>query len=508
MKYLILFLILVFSFNCFAQNSNETSISLLTQEQMHEDFSYLLKIIEEVNPEIEPLSKLTDFDIIQNIKKYEKIIDTLHSNADFINKVIIPSLILCRNLHIDLIYPDYANSMLNVLKDYDPKLAEKSLKYIDNNAFIISKSMFRLANYPKNYYLFRGFAYIDGNYYTRYPFKYQKKKYVIGQKIKSINGLTPDSIISKYSIYELNSLKWDIEKQKFYSGCFFAVDSLRNIPLVLNIETPEGKEIIVNTSDQSLKCKYFQIIINKNKVKYFHKNKILYVRLASMNYKTNKIPRKIIKKARNKNTEKVIIDIRSNDGGTDLCWMNVLKTIIDKPMNTKNIMVAKNNSIVRDCLNDSTGKVLEVPFLSDKEYFSLYHDADTLTPSENNIHYKGQIYVIQDAGIYSSAMAFADYAYHCDRFVTVGVPIGYIGGVGATPFMFMLPYSKLIFQMIMTLSITNAQKREDLFLPVKVPVKLNIKDYYYAVTFWKGQRLSKHFLRKEDPYFKAIINAN
>ena len=82
------------------------------------------------------------------------------------------------------------------------------------------------------------------------------------------------------------------------------------------------------------------------------------------------------------------------------------------------------------------------------------------------------------------------------------------GGVGATPFMFMLPFSKLIFQMIMTLSITNAQKREDLFLPVKVPVKLNIKDYYYAVTFWKGQRLSKHFLRKEDPYFKAIINAN
>lgn len=505
--YLFIFFILIVNIDCFSQKINDT-LPLLTKTQMHEDLNYLLKIISEVNPEIEPLSKVTGFDIIQNIKKYNESIDTLHSNAIFINKIIIPSLVLCRNLHINLTSPDYAKLILKMMNDYDTKLIIKPLKYIDTTSFAISKAMLSLADYPKNNYLFRGFAYIDGNYYTRYPFKYQKKKFEIGQKIKSINGLQPDSIISKYSIYELNYLKWDIEKKKFYSGTFYAVDSLRNIPLVLKMENPEGKEMIVNTSDKSLKCNYFQLILNKNKVKYFHKDKILYVRLASMIYKSNKLPRKIIKKARNKNTEKVIIDIRSNQGGTDLCWMNVLKAIIDKPMKTKNIMIAKNNPMVRDCLNDSTGKVIKTPFLADNEYFSIFHDADTLTPSENSINYKGKIYVIQDAGIYSSAMAFADYAYHSDRFVTVGVPSGYIGGVGATPLMFMLPNSKLIIQMIPTLSITDAKKCEDLFLPVKIPVKLNIKDHYYGVTFWKGQVLSKHFLKKGDPYFKAIINSN
>jgi hypothetical protein len=473
---------------------------------MYSDFDYLFTIINDVDPEIEPISLVSGLDIKQTLKNYRYRIDTISSNGSFINNVIIPSLNICNNKHIDLKDINSTKWYLTMLGNFDKSFLKKTLKYIDTTSFSISNAMYKLVNYRYQTIYFRGLVYIDGKYFTRFPFSYKNKRFDIRQEILSVNGLYPDTIINRFSVFEVNNVRWDKERKKYYSPYFYCSDSLIE-PLVFKMKDKNGEEYNIDVSDKSLKWRYFQVMSNIGKVRYFRKYKVLYIRMPIMISDTCKYPELIQKTARNRKINKVVIDIRRNQGGTDLCWMSAIRAIIDTVTITNNILIAKNNEIVRDYLNDTSESKLTLPYLPGNNYFRIYHDADTLYPYGNSIKYRGHIFVLQDENIYSSAMAFSDYAYHSERFITVGTPTGFIGGEGNI-LLFMLPHSKLIFQMVPILSVTGAKKCEDLYIDVELPVKKDFEQYYNAVKYFKGQRLSKRYLLKEDQYFKAILNYN
>ncbi|HAT4092702.1 TPA: S41 family peptidase [Clostridium perfringens] len=162
-----------------------------------------------------------------------------------------------------------------------------------------------------------------------------------------------------------------------------------------------------------------------------------------------------------KEYQALIIDIRGNGGGDSYYWISYLvPKLIDKVYENTNYSFWKDGEIINNYLKKSkvkystgfgevkdldTTKLVSLP-VEVKEDFKYYSkNTMEISPSEDSIKFKGNIYMLVDKLVYSSSEAFASFAKQTGFATLIGERTGG-DGIGSDPLLHMLPNSGYVFR--------------------------------------------------------------
>lgn len=150
--------------------------------------------------------------------------------------------------------------------------------------------------------------------------------------------------------------------------------------------------------------------------------------------------------------DNLIIDIQGNTGGDTRYWQkNIVPHLIDSTVEYSSYMAYRNNQEFRDFAGNAEGfsvDSVDLENLPEELYngeYLLTKSDNEITPHKKTIAYKGQIYLLADANVYSSSEAFANFCKSSGFATVVGETTGG-DGIGADPFLFTLPTSGIVIR--------------------------------------------------------------
>ena len=154
-----------------------------------------------------------------------------------------------------------------------------------------------------------------------------------------------------------------------------------------------------------------------------------------------------------KNYDALILDIRGNKGGINKYWESIVSKIIDKDITINGYRFFKSdNNLIKGFTYSEKIKLNDINTLNiniDKkiyEKFNSYENTSYTIKSENNLNFKGKIYLIIDKDIYSSSDFFAMFCKNTKFATLIGEETSGDGGV-LDPVLFKLPNSDLVIRM-------------------------------------------------------------
>ncbi|MDR2685133.1 MAG: S41 family peptidase [Prevotellaceae bacterium] len=485
--FIMLFLLSFVNF-CFAQSTN------LSKQQMQQDISFLANAIKEIDPNLLVRQAVTGTNLYQEL---DSLVNLSNDISSFDNFYMLANKLL-----------QLTQDQHHQFVDYYPFEINEKNPYITTKNIDFSKNIFQ--QYEEFLPCCGGFfsiKYIDGNYFNienLYTETDTAEKNVLmpaGAKLLKINDIPIDKYVNDFLRPVDNTVRWDMKRKKYYTLSihhpFYSLK--RTMEAFITYEMDNKTETVEykNTS-----------VVGYNpmgdfSVQYFETDKILYIRIPSMDYEKINFLTTEIQKYKSQKINKVIIDIRYNGGGTDEVWSSVLSAIIKKTLKIKSNVYLKNTPIVRDYItNICNEKITKTLKINEIEYIDVdTTNFDIIKPSENSLNYNGKIYVLVNEKIFSSSLAFVSVCKQVKNFVTVGVSTGYICGRSTTPFFLSLPNSKLIFELVPCIDMTNKKKSIDYYdMQAEIPVCITVDDYIKEVNNSK-QLYTKDFLYNHDPVF-------
>ncbi len=167
-----------------------------------------------------------------------------------------------------------------------------------------------------------------------------------------------------------------------------------------------------------------------------------------------------------KNHQALILDIRGNSGGDDAYWQSVVSQLITEDMKRTGYMLFRNDNEVMKKYSNKRGITLqpisELPKeLLEKapkevlEDFSEFSTMSSLIPATNTSQFKGNIYLLVDEKVYSSAESFSIFCQESDFATIIGTTTAG-GGGGIDPVLFELENSGLLVRMSSDMYLTDS----------------------------------------------------
>ena len=508
--------------------SSQTSNNSLSKEEMYSDFDFFLNLINQSNPHLPIYKGLMHYDVIKEMKKNRKLIKSTHNIGEFYSLLRNTITLLPENhsrflTHKDVlsennvykpVYPNYFDST-TIINYKKVKNAASDFATKDENLQLESKR----CNIE--------FCYIDGKFFTLQTIKITSLESNITQTIPAmcqlikINGMSVKEFlrknISSYT-FTFNVNRFDIKHNLKYNDELLMNNVLFNKAIYISlldsnknefkikIETIDHKNSRIYGNDYKISC---QKILKKpeNKVLYF--DSILYIRMIAM--KDSTFFKREIPIYRGKPIKKVVIDVRNNGGGSDNVWHSTLGLIIDTTFCRHQTMAITNSNTLEKFINTS---VENLELYHDKLLNKDYRLIDTenhcfqILPAKNSLNYTGKIYVLHNRYSFSAAMSLVAFALGNSRVVAVGENNGFLGGYGASPFLFQLPFSKFIFVMHSTIHLpVKPKKLEDYFWnKTEIEVKSTplFESLMYKSRFF--DLFSEDFLLNNDIYFRKVLD--
>ncbi|WP_346962518.1 S41 family peptidase [Clostridium sp.] len=165
------------------------------------------------------------------------------------------------------------------------------------------------------------------------------------------------------------------------------------------------------------------------------------------------------------NYEAIVIDIRGNSGGSDEYWTEVISRIIPKSYNTSGYILFRDSDIINDYIKSrdiNTEDIGDLPkeivsngsdeIMSDFKYFIKNN---RIIETKDSINFKGNIYLLVDSVVYSSAESFSIFCKESGIATVIGETTGGDGG-GYDPVLFKLKNSGLIVRIAGDMYLTDA----------------------------------------------------
>jgi len=513
MKSCFLVLFLVASLCLSAQ---ETSKIELSTEEKREDFEMFLSIMKSVNPQLTLRKKITGFDLIEYIEKQRQAVDTV-CTEEFI-LMLVDALRRCNDPHNTYITND---SMLDI---FDNDTA-KATKY-ENLMTAVDEYLTTVMKKEDRERMPLCLFYSGGEYYSIGKLAVADRLSGIvadsipqGAKVISVGGEPIDSVLQRSWKLNFTNFSWDKVRHRPYWAVttgeeVWGIHDDGAVDIVYEYKGEIRKFIYKLTDGQETRLAggaYFFNDWSVGYVDYFPESKLLYIRLPQMANKDFYL-KEIIAKGRGKSIGKVVIDIRNNPGGDDGVWMGILETLIAKPLDIRARVGYKNTELAIKRLKLTNGKreAVKVPLLDNEEYGTLLW-GEVLQPSDSSLNFTGNIYVLQNRLIFSSAGSLSNVAKMHKNIISVGETTGNLLGFGFAPLTFVLPNSCFVFQIEPVLDLSNAKTLYDYFHDnVEIPVEISVEQVVKNFNNYNPDRVdkyiySKDFLYNHDPVFRKVL---
>lgn len=493
------------------------SLPTLTQNQMLEDHDSLVTLIKQTSPVVFFNKEVRRIDFDKYAKKNRKKISKKTTTAEFLF-LIEKTLNAAQDGHTNRLGPALLDHMKKYgipssgVKFIDSTEAQNSYKY---DAFL-RKKLYTKVELP--------IIYTSGEYYTLVPFNHKNKNYPEKMKLLSCNGKEIHKFVN--SLIDIASpLRWDKTRNRNYKENFYKYAEIyKNNKITLVFETLEGKKLSIKISKNEevtyLKDKKWKYTYNDAKedtvtTHFFEKQGIFYAKLPHMQvHLGDSINNRFNKVHKNQKINAVVLDIRGNGGGFDAAYSNALKSICKDTLKQNMILGINWSHYTRkyyEFNRDSINKIpifsfkTTVPTLQKPEMFYIHMTNEFITPENQQKIFNGKIYILQDRYIYSAASNLSILAQSSDQLVSIGETPDLLGGMQRSPFVLMLPNSKVIFRVEPQLDFTNNKTVEDTFKnTVEYPVSYTIEELRFRTTT-NESIVSKTFLLNQDAMFKKVL---
>lgn len=492
-KLLQVLLILCVAFNLNGQDLN------FSKSQMLEDFDETVLYINTfaVHKDLNAVRLGIDYD--KEFYNLRNQINEQTSICEFKN-IVEKALQLVQDLHCSFMPFDY----FNAYGQYQKKFNFGNSQNYDRIKFFEENCKGRTIN------LRLPLLYENGDYLVYTDFIYKNHSIKRGTKVTFYNDVQIDSFIAN-NYDKVWPVLWDQIKEKPYNRSFYGVGKDE---FSLTFNNGQSKKIDFNLKDSITLVKQPQREIfynsqSKAQAFYFEDHNILYIGMPHMDVEQGK---SIIAKvdsiySQNGAFNKIIIDIRGNPGGNDMCWRNVLSHLIIDDISFHIDLRYKYEPSVIDYYNKGkkNTKFEKVPLLNNTKYWIESNKKFTLKSDEKSIKHSGNIYVLQDKYIFSSAGNFSNFCLNSDKLISVGTTTNLVGGLQTEPLFFKLNNSELIFRIEPMLDFSNVNSIQEFsHNNVEVNIPTTIDDYYLRTTY-KGNLYSNSFLSQHDKLVKHVL---
>ncbi|WP_273702614.1 S41 family peptidase [Thermoanaerobacter sp. A7A] len=418
----------------------------LTTEQKLEDFEYLYNALQKNYPFFEVGKRKTGVDWLSCKEEFEKRIRETKNNIEFYNE-IKRMVTLLQVAHARLVSPELFEMFKKAL---DMPITDGKMKELDpfQNPIIIKDYEYWKQNIKETTYILPiAFSYIEGKYVaTPYNKNELLEEYGIpeGSILLKVNELTADEYVK--SLMDKTFLNYDFKRNKIAKYKLYVFADALGDTIKLTFLSPKGEAI-----EKTLKP--VEVVINQGVLdkmplvkSILVKDKVAYLKIPSMKISLKDIEEdgkeiySFFKEI--KNYPYLIIDIRGNGGGNLMYWVeNIVQPLIDKKIPYKAYTVVKNYDIKYTKTLDKLPKNRNYPPELKDDFGYFAEISYTVTP-KNYVGFKGKIYLLTDAGVYSAAESFASFAKATKWATVVGTPTS--GGLGFNPDYLILPNSGLI----------------------------------------------------------------
>lgn len=420
----------------------------LTIEEKIQDFNYVYNLLKENYPYFGVNKRKTGFDWLANKENFEKEIKETKDDVEFYNKMI-EIFTTIQNGHTNIIYPDRL--------DYFQKSSKKMPEWnrILNGEKVNEKAEYwkMVINRIAENIIPINFDYIEGKYVVSNPYNTLGIKE--GSILTKVNSIDVNSYVK--SLINKNTLVYDYERKQLKLNKLYFIDN-KEFEINLTLITPEGKvedkkvksitysNTNSNTNGRSKSDNFITRILSENK--------IAYLKVQSMDKEDN---HKIFDFYREiKNFPYLIIDIRGNGGGKDLCWKNyIVKPLIKGELVINNFLLFKEGTYIKNFIAENSEleqikSIKTLPYNKNypkeiSEGYKEYIELNETLCSENYSGFKGKIYLLVDDYVFSSAESFAAFAKANKFAELIGTTTGG-DGIGFDPMVASMPNSGLVFR--------------------------------------------------------------
>ena len=498
----------------------------LTKEKMYADYDQFVEIIKNHNAQWEIRKEHTGYDLMAILQDRRSKIDSIGNYWEFICFLDNSLLYLLDNhasrthSYFKVKESRFAPGQRYYKKKNIAKISNKLDKYIlmRLSSDTLSPTFQSIAAHyiHGEYYMLASFIFV--NHHTEDSIRFKNAR-VIACDNMPVDDYVRKKMIGLLSPYHI---RWDFEQNKYYTD-FLLIDYSK--PLVVENQNGDTYEFIPDQypvqiqtlSIDSLSShldEFFQNYKQRERqfARYFEEEKILYVYLEMMRYQRDcNVIDTIRLIAKEKPLEKIVIDVRGNEGGGDGFWMDLLSAIVKDTLTVQDkIALNANDPTIHFFKSEYPSEMVDeyeymvIPFLDNKKMF-VHSQFGTIDPDTNTLGFDGPIYILQDEKTFSSGHSFSSFAKHLEQLISVGVPTGDMVGFGFNPWHFQLDNSLYTFHFEPAIDLTGAEGWEDTFQCTPeivvwptIEELLNYKSYRYFVDI-------KDFLFTKDYLFQKVL---
>lgn len=476
----------------------------LSKAEMYADFDTLLSIMERCNPQYLVRKKAIGYDMIAEMKAQREQIQHCNTTLEFVN-LLNQTFVVSLDWHCRL-YGMSAYFFRDAYHKKDVKICKIKKRdfginfhYYDD---VVSKQpkIFRLIHIQGKYFLKNTTTLFNGKDSVTFP---------LGTEILTFNQQPVRHILSTV---RNSGTYWDFNS-KTYNSSYLAIPDTQNRISFRKDNTVQ--DYVFTAFSQIEDDGRKRIWEGKYQVKWLEKDSVVLITVPAMSYRPDWLEqlKSEILRLRDKPIRAVVMDVRGNWGGNDNTWMDILGMISPTSLREPFCYISCTDKEVVKRVQTSKkefkGKNITRTFdFVDEHYAFKVHEEgmDSIKNGEQNLGYEGIIYLLVDKDIYSSTGALTSLSTKNDRIKTIGMSTGRLLGRGATPSIFILPHSRVIFSMELLLDAAGVSDAEDFYHDkVTYPLTPSIEYYKYWYDPARAYMIDEKTMYERDEVFVKAL---